>query len=214
MIPYSNNINITKKGIRFTDKNGNALDAKSAVNKAIIRIYNYWLDLKLFIIHLVSLHVPFHSVRKLVYLASGVKIGKGTAIHMGCKFFEPKGVVIGEDTKIGNNALLDGRALLFIGNHVDLASEVLIYNSEHDIESSDFSVILEEVSIGDYSFIGPRAIILPGVTIGKGAIVAAGAVVTKSIPDFKIVAGIPATIIGERKNKKLNYKLGRARLFQ
>jgi acetyltransferase-like isoleucine patch superfamily enzyme len=214
MIPYSENIKITKKGIRFTDKNGNTLNAYSAVNKAIYRIFNYWLDLKLFVIHLVSLHVPFHSVRKLVFLAAGVKMGKGTTVHMGCKFFEPKGVVIGEDTKIGNNAFLDGRTRLFIGDHVDLASEVLVYNSEHDLESSDFSAILEEVSIGDYSFIGPRAIILPGVTIGKGAIVAAGAVVTKSVPDFKIVAGIPAKIIGERKNNKLNYRLGRARLFQ
>jgi maltose O-acetyltransferase len=68
--------------------------------------------------------------------------------------------------------------------------------------------------IKDYVFIGPRAIILPGVTIGQGAVVAAGAVVTKDIPAKTIVGGVPAAVIGERKIEKLDYKLGRFRLFQ
>ena len=55
---------------------------------------------------------------------------------------------------------------------------------------------------------------LPGVKIGKGVIVAAGAVVTKDIGEFAIVGGVPAQVIGERKNKNPHYKLGRARLFQ
>ncbi|MGB6882191.1 MAG: acyltransferase, partial [Microgenomates group bacterium] len=106
------------------------------------------------------------------------------------------------------------RAHLKIGSHVDIASSVMIYNSEHDIESHDFSAREEPVEIGDYCFIGPRVIILPGVKIGKGAVVAAGAVVTKDVPKFAIVGGVPAKVIGERKNKNLKYRLGRARLFQ
>ena len=90
----------------------------------------------------------------------------------------------------------------------------MIYNSEHDLEKEDFSARLEPVEIGDYVFIGPRAIILPGVKIGKGAVIGAGAVVTKDVPDFAIVGGVPAKVIGERKNKSLHYRLGRARLFQ
>lgn len=211
---YKENIHLTKRGIIFTDKHGRELSLKSATDKAIVRIYNWWLDFKLFLIHLVSLHVPFYTIRRLVFLAAGVNIGPGTTIHMGCKFFEPAGVDIGEDTKIGDRVFLDGRATLKIGNHVDIASEVLIYNSEHDLEKEDFSAVEEPVEIGDYVFIGPRAIILPGVKIAKGAIVAAGAVVTDDVPDFAIVGGIPARIIGERKNKDLKYRLGRARLFQ
>jgi Acetyltransferase (isoleucine patch superfamily) len=68
--------------------------------------------------------------------------------------------------------------------------------------------------IEDYVFIGPRAIILPGVKIGKGAVVAAGAVVTKDVAPFSVVGGVPAKIIGERKIKNLSYKLGRARWFR
>lgn len=133
---------------------------------------------------------------------------------MGARFFLPINITIGEDTVIGDHVFLDGRGKLTIGNHVDITSQVLIYNSEHDINSEDFDPIEESVEIEDYVFIGPRAIILPGVKVGKGAVVGAGAVVTKDVAPFKIVGGVPAKEIGERKNKNPHYNLGRARLFQ
>ncbi|OGM56594.1 hypothetical protein A2955_02365 [Candidatus Woesebacteria bacterium RIFCSPLOWO2_01_FULL_37_19] len=159
-------------------------------------------------------YIPFHSVRILFYRLSGMKIGKWSVVHMGANFFEPTNIKIGEDTIIGSRAFLDGRASLIIGNHVDVASEVMIYNSEHDVNDPDFKAKQESVKIEDYVFIGPRVIILPGVRVGKGAVVAAGAVLTKNVPNNAIVGGVPAKIIGERVNKTLNYRLGRARLFQ
>jgi maltose O-acetyltransferase len=213
-LPFSENIKITKKGVIFRDKQGSSISGELAVNKAFVRFSNWWMDFNLFLIHLVSLHVPFHTFRNFVFVLSGVKMGSGSTIHMGCKFFDPRGVSIGRDTKIGERSFLDGRAPLSIGDHVDIASEVMIYNSEHDLESSDFKAVESKVKVGDYVFIGPRAIILPGVEIGKGAVVAAGAVVTKDVASFSIVGGVPAEVIGERKNKNLNYVLGRARLFQ
>ena len=90
----------------------------------------------------------------------------------------------------------------------------MIYNSEHDINDPFFKAREEEVIIEDYVFIGPRVTILPGVTVGKGAVVAAGAVVTEDVTPFAIVGGIPAKVIGERKLKVPQYKIGRARLFQ
>jgi maltose O-acetyltransferase len=211
---YSENIHISKKGIQFSDKHGKPLSLAGASKKAVNRVYNWWFDFKLFLIHLVSLHMPLYSFRKAVFIIAGVKIGQGTTIHMGCKFFEPRGVAIGEDTKVGDNAFLDGRALLKIGDHVDIASSVMVYNSEHDLSSETFHAKEEPVEIGNYCFIDPRVIILPGVKIGKGVVVAAGAVVTKNVPDFAIVGGVPAQIIGERANKNPQYRLGRARLFQ
>jgi len=195
------------------DKMGRKLSTKEVAGKGANRLYNYYLDFMLMMLRWVG-HVPFHSFRKLIYRLSGIKIGKGSTIHMWANFFQPKNIVIGSDTIIGNNAFFDGREKLVIGDHVDIASEVMIYNSEHDVSADDFKAREEEVVIDDYVFIGPRAIILPGVKIGRGAVIGAGAVVTKNVADYSIVGGIPAKVIGERKNKNLNYKLGRARLFQ
>ena len=133
---------------------------------------------------------------------------------MGARFYNPKNIVIGEDSIIGENAVLDGRNKLVIGNHVDIASEVMIYNSQHDIHDEQFTAKTKETIIGDYAFIGPRAIILYGVTIGRGAVVAAAAVVTKDVPALTVVGGVPAVKIGVRRIKNLHYRLGRPSLFR
>ena len=181
--------------------------------KIINRLFNIFLDFELMLLRWLG-YVPFHTIRLIGYKLAGVKIGRGSRIHMWANFFNPKGIEIGEDTIIGDHCFLDGRAKLKIGSHVAIASQVLIYNSEHDIHSEDFHAIEEPVEIGDYVFIGPRAIILPGVKIGSEAVVAAGAVVTKDVESGKIIGGVPARVIGERKLKDLHYRLGRARLFQ
>lgn len=197
----------------FKDKTGKRLTWGEAVKKILNRFYNYFLDFKLMILRWVG-HIPSHIVRIGIYRFFGIKIGRGSTIHMWANFFDPKNIVIGEDTIIGDHIFLDGRKKITIGSHTDIASSVMIYNSEHNLEDENFSAISEPVEIGDYCFIGPRAIILPGVKIGKGAVVAAGAVVTKDVGDLEIVGGVPAKLIGKRNIKKLNYRLGRARLFQ
>lgn len=197
----------------FRDRMGRPLTLRQAFSKIVNRIFNCFLDFELMILRWVG-HIPFHTLRNLFYRLSGIKMGRGSTFHMWASFFYPKNISIGRGTIIGDHAFLDGRAKLTIGNHTDIASFVMIYNSEHDLESQDFRAIEEPVEIGDYVFIGPRVVILPGVKIGKGAAVAAGAVVTKDVPEFAIVGGVPAKVIGERSNKNPKYRLGRARLFQ
>lgn len=196
------------------DRTGRELSGVEIVSKGVNRFKWIWLDFYLFFLNRLAYEMPLHFVRKLFFRLGGMKIGKNSYIHMWSRVYSPSGIKIGNGTIIGDHAFLDGRAPLIIGNHVDIASEVLIYNSEHDIHSEGFDPIDEAVEIGDYVFIGPRAIILPGVKIGRGAIVAAGAVVTADVAAFEIVGGVPAKKIGERKNKDPHYKLGRARLFQ
>jgi acetyltransferase-like isoleucine patch superfamily enzyme len=197
----------------FRNRMGKELPLKEVLEKTINRLYNYLADFTLFWIHFFS-YIPSHHLRRFIFRLAGAKIGKGGSIHIGCNFYSLRNVSIGEDTLIGRNVFLDGRAPLIIGNHVDIASDVMIYNSEHDINSEDFHATLASVEIKDYVFIGPRAILLPGIKVGRGAIIGAGAVVTKDVEEFKIVGGVPAEVIGERKIKDLKYRLGRARLFQ
>ncbi|MEM4230901.1 MAG: acyltransferase [Candidatus Pacearchaeota archaeon] len=165
-----------------------------------------------FILRIVGF-IPSHHMRRFFYRISGISIGSGSTIHMGAVFYDPKNIKIGKDSIIGEGTVLDGRDKLIIGDHVDIASEVMIYNAEHDIQSNDFRAITAPVIIEDFVFVGPRAIILPGVKIKKGAVVGAGAVVTKDVEEFTIVGGVPAREIGKR-NKELNYKLGRAAWFR
>lgn len=195
------------------DKMGNQLTTVQVVQKGSHRVTSIISDFGLMVLRWIG-HIPVHTFRKLFYVVAGTKIGTGSTIHMWATFFDPANIQIGDDTIIGDHAFLDGRDRIIIGNHVDIASSVMIYNSEHDVQSADFNATLSAVVIEDYVFIGPRAIILPGVIIGKGAVVAAGAVVTKNVPPFTIVGGVPAVPIGERKLTDPQYQLGWARLFQ
>lgn len=192
---------------------GERLSYPEAGRKVTNRFYNYYLDVKVALLWLLG-YIPLHTFRKIIFRLAGVKIGKKSTIHIGCRFYQPKNVIIGKGTIVGDHATLDGRAQLTIGNHVDIASGVSIYNSQHDIHSQDMHPIEKPVAIGDYVFIGPRAIILPGVKIGSGAVVAAGAVVTKDVSKKTIVGGVPAKEIGKRQVSDLKYRLGRFRLFQ
>lgn len=183
------------------------------MKKIINRINTVFLEFNVMILHFVGI-VPCHYFRRFFYRHFGMKIGRGSTLHMHARFYNPFNIEIGEDSIIGENVVLDGRDKLTIGNHVDIATDVMIYNCEHDVNSSDFHAVPAPVVIEDYVFIGPRAIILPGVTIKKGAVVGAGAVVTKDVEAGVIVGGVPAKQIGVREVKDLNYRLGRAAWFR
>ncbi|CAN5193980.1 N/A [soil metagenome] len=195
------------------DRNGNQLTMTQIMRKVVVRMISILLELEILMLHVVG-NVPSHLFRRFFYRLAGVRIGEGSTLHMGIKFYEPSNITIGKDTIIGEGTVLDGREKISIGDHVDIASEVMIYNAEHNVQDEHFSAIEEKVVIEDYVFIGPRAIILPGITIGKGAVVGAGAVVTKDVAPFCIVGGVPAKHISERKPKDLRYRLGRARWFR
>ncbi|MGA7627339.1 MAG: acyltransferase [Methanoregula sp.] len=141
-----------------------------------------------------------------------MKIKKNSYIYGKAEIRSPHLICIGENTIIGHNAILDGRGGLEIGNNVNMSSGVWIWTMEHSVNDRNFCSVTEKVVIEDYSWISCRTVILPGVRIGYGSVVCAGAVVTKNVEPYSIVAGVPAKKIGERE-KNLNYNLGKATPF-
>lgn len=195
------------------DKHGKNMTWGQGIHKILARFESYLLDFGLMILHLTT-YIPLHSVRNFIWRVSGLHLGKHSTLHTGVRVFDPRNIRVGEGTIIGYATFIDGRDQVTIGSHTDIASEVMIYSQEHDLSSEEFTAHSGKVKIGDYVFIGPRAIIMPGITVGDGAVVAAGAVVTKDVLPFTIVGGVPARLIAERSLKHPKYRLGRFKLFQ
>lgn len=143
-------------------------------------------------------HVPVMAFRSLWWRLF-FTLDESTNIMMGFQCRKLSGIEIGCNTNINPDCMFDSRGgRITIGNHVDISPQVNIWTLQHDPQCPKFSTKGGSVTIQDFVWIGNRAIILPGITIGKGAVVAAGSVVTKSIEPFKIVGGVPARVIAER----------------
>ncbi len=173
-----------------------------------------WQDGRLYLANNIVAHIPFHFIRLTFYRnVMKASIGEGSSIFMGAWFDTPGGLVIGKNTTINQRCRLDTRGTLSIGDNVSISAEVCILTASHDIQSVGFDGMQEAVTIGDFAFIGTRALILPGVAIGKGAVVAAGSVVTRNVEPYTVVGGVPARAIGSRSTN-LDYNARYRRLYQ
>jgi acetyltransferase-like isoleucine patch superfamily enzyme len=158
--------------------------------------------------------IPSHTIRLWYYrTVMQYNIGAKTAILMDCTFDCTRSFAIGKNSVINGKCRLDNKSNITIGSNVSISQEVMILSADHDPNSPEFSSRENSVVIDDYVWIGTRAMIMPGVNIGRGAVVAAGAVVTKSIAPFEIVAGVPARVIKQRESE-LYYQLSYRRLLQ
>jgi acetyltransferase-like isoleucine patch superfamily enzyme/coenzyme F420-reducing hydrogenase beta subunit len=133
------------------------------------------------------------------------KIGKDVSMYRSIEFRNPAGLILEGNNSIGMHVLLDARKGLTIKRGTVIASHVLLWTLHHDYNSCDFRTVGAPIEIGEYVWICSRAIILPGIKIGKGAVVASGSVVTKDIEPFTVVGGVPAKKIGMRKEMEYNY---------
>lgn len=147
--------------------------------------------------------IPFYFIRHFFYRLVGIKIGEKSSIKMNT-YIEGQKIKVGKNTSVGRYSYLDGRGELIIGNNVSISPHVFFITGSHEVNSHDFKFKAENIIIEDYVWIGTRATIKGGVKIGKGAVVAVGAVVTKDVEPYTIVGGVPAKKIGER-NRNLEY---------
>ena len=151
-----------------------------------------------------------HWVRILFMRLFSGHFGVGSSVLRNVELWNPGNIFIGNHAIINQRVFLDGRgATLTIGDSVDIAMEAVVWTLEHDISSSSHATTAAPVTIEDHVWVGCRAQILPGVRIGRGAVIAAGAVVTTDVPANEIWGGVPAKRIGIRNNPltyELNYR--------
>ena len=185
-----------------------AAERNPAHKLLVIRVLN-------FLTNEIVCHVPSFALRRLWYRhALGISFGRHAGIHLACRinFFGPgqlrrNGLRIGDQTRVNRACLLDARGGLEIGANVSISPEVVILTASHGVNDPGFCLETRPVRIEDHVWIGTRAMVMPGVTLGRGCVVAAGAVVTRDVAPLAIVAGVPARAIAERAAETLGYVL-------
>jgi acetyltransferase-like isoleucine patch superfamily enzyme len=173
-----------------------------------VRVINY-------LTNEVVAHLPSFGLRHWWYRkVLGLGLGEGAGIHLGCyvAFYGPgqlrrAGVRIGRNSRVNRRCTLDVRGGLTIGANASISPEVCILTAAHRVDDPAFPVEIRPVVIEDHVWIGTRATVLPGVTLGRGCVVSAGAVVTRDVAPYAIVAGVPARKIGERDRAAATYEL-------
>lgn len=173
--------------------------------KYLKRILWAFITLKIFA-YLIEIFV-YYTVNHILGKADA-KIGKGTKVHSTVILRQGNNIEIGKGSLINHNNVLQagkGNAKIIIGDYVHTGVNVMIIAFNHAFDTREIPTIKQDyydasVIIEDDVWIGGGATILAGVKIGKGAIIASGAVVNKDVPAYSIVGGVPAKIIKIRKN--------------
>lgn len=150
--------------------------------------------------------IPFPEIRMELYRAAGVDVDPTSNIMMRAFVLQARSIHIGPNCIIGPFTTLDGRGTLTIGRNVNIAGEVLTICGHHVVDSPTAEGLLGSVVIEDNAWIAMRATILPGVTVGEGAYVAASALVNRDVEPYTLVGGVPARKIRDR-NRDIQYKL-------
>jgi maltose O-acetyltransferase len=150
-----------------------------------------------------------HGLRLRLYLYRriGMKVGKECVIRRGVYLGSPNELELGDGSFVGRASLYCTGGIK-IGKNVNVSDGAVIITAKHDVNSPKFEAKYEPIRIEDWAWIATNAIVLAGITIGEGAVVAAGAVVTKDVPAYSVVGGNPAKVIGERKKQLFDYSPG------
>lgn len=149
--------------------------------------------------------IPCARLRKWWLRRLGARIHRGSWVNMKQFVIHPSGLEIADNVHINRGCLLDARGGLKIGESASISYDVKLLTGSHDAQSPSFAGRFFPIEIGRRAWIGAGATVLQGVKIGEGGVVAAGSVVTKDVPPFTIVGGVPARPIGIRPDN-LDYR--------
>jgi len=179
----------------------NGMNRRMLAGKLCAYAYNEWVG-----------KWPSRTLREVFLRRWLGRFGANCGVQMGCRFLNGRKVFLGDNTVINFGCTLDGRKYAVrTGSHVDIGPEATILTLGHDPHSAEFADRGGEVVIGDRAWVCYRAIVLPGVKIGEGAVIGAGAVVSRDVEPYTVVAGNPARPVGQRQtgsgDRKFTYEL-------
>jgi putative colanic acid biosynthesis acetyltransferase WcaF len=142
--------------------------------------------------------LPFSSIRRLILRCFGAKIDRGVVLMHGIRVKYPWMLSIGQQTWVGEDVWIDNLVDVRIGSNACISQGAHLCTGNHDWSDPFFGLWVQPIVLDDGSWVGTRALICPGVRIGKCGVAAAGSVVTKSIPPFEVHAGNPAFFVKTR----------------
>jgi maltose O-acetyltransferase len=144
-------------------------------------------------------------VRRVRYQVKGAKIGVLTILGEIDLAGRAGNLHIGTRSVLGSQVHLALHERIIIGSNVVINDGTQLLTASHDVTDPAWQMFAKAIEIEDFVWIARSVIILPGVKIGRGAVVGAGAVVSKDVPAFGIVVGNPAKLIEKRRTELLNY---------
>lgn len=166
------------------------------------KLRTLWRLLGPALFNVVVTHVPLQSLRLAVLRLWGARIGAHVKVLRGTTVFGIENLTIGDHATLGFRCVLDARGGLAIGHHTVVASDTHFVTGRHDLTT--FAGVFEPITVADHVWIATRATVLGGTSIGRGAVVAACALVRADVAAMEIVAGVPAARIGLR-DSELDY---------
>ena len=152
------------------------------------------------LVNRVITHVPWNDLRVMSLRLLGARLGPNTFLFGGSEFLAPQNLVMEGNAHVGRHCQIDSRGGIHIGRNVVIASHCLLITADHDPQDPDFPGRLGPIEIGDRAWLGSRVTVLRGVTIGEGAVLAAGAVATEDVEPWTVAGGVPARSLGTRSS--------------
>lgn len=158
------------------------------------------------VFNLLITQLPAHWLRLGWLRALGAEVGRGVCVFRGTTVIGADRLTLRDRVQVGFRVVLDARGGLTVAEDVLISSDTQLLTANHNLESSEFERQVAPIVIGDHAWVATRAVVLGGVTLGRGSVVAAGGVATRDVAARMIVGGVPARPLGERSGG-LDYRL-------
>jgi putative colanic acid biosynthesis acetyltransferase WcaF len=172
-----------------------------------LRYPDFW-RLKAYLLNHVVMQIPLIGPRLYLMERCGVRFERRdtSAVLLGTRVWFPEGLHLAEDCVVGRECRIEAAGGVYVGRSADIANGVRLQTGTHDLDGPGFKARYADIRIGDHAWVCEAATVLGGVNIGEGAVVMAGAVVSRDVDPWTIVGGVPARPV--RTRPRHAYRLG------